>query len=50
MKIDFENNENVLGNLKGYEHIYRIIVFLIETVSAHKKSIKILDRVLKDSK
>lgn len=50
MKIDFENNENVLGNLRGYDQIYRMIVFLIETVSVYKKSIKIMDRVFKDSK
>ncbi|KKL94828.1 hypothetical protein LCGC14_1860770 [marine sediment metagenome] len=46
MKLDFENYEIGLRNLKGYEQINDIINFLIETILRYKKSLSILDKVL----
>jgi len=48
MKLEFENNRQALGNLKGYNQIYKLLIFLIETLSLYKKSISIMDEVLND--
>lgn len=50
MKLEIENNEATLGNLKGYDQIYKLIIFLIEIVSLYKKSKSIMDEVLNDLK
>ncbi|NVM36562.1 MAG: hypothetical protein HWN81_13280, partial [Candidatus Lokiarchaeota archaeon] len=48
MKLEFENNRRTLGKLKGYNQIYKLLIFLMETLSLYKKSLSIIDEVLND--
>jgi hypothetical protein len=48
MRLELEENRNELNKLNGYTRIYKIIEFLLNSISNYRIFIDILDKVLED--
>jgi len=50
MKLDLGKNKNELEKLNGYNEIIKVIKYMSKKVKIYKKSLKIIDEVLENSK